>query len=534
MVDEVDPSINGDEKGSLSPDVNNLDKSLEAGDVLSLNSRRDRVHFSLWTTLGINFSVTATPITIGASLALSIGVGGSTGYFYTYILATVMQMTLCLSLAEIASSFPHSSGKYLLHKIWSMVLKFLRLYSGQIYWTRLLGPPSISRQLSYVSSWLTSAAWLFNLASTLLFMAQIVLAMVEICFPSFVGKPWHAYLIYIAFSLVSLAVNLPMFFKAYPVLAGAAIPVINVTSLFLMVSLLARAEPKQSASEVFTQFVNETGWKSNGVVFFLGLLPGITCVGGFDASTHVTDELSDPKKQVPQVMIGSALLSLISGFIMLFVYLFCNTMPENLLAPVGEQPLIQLLLDAHRSKALTIVGSILIVVSFWLACNGILTTLSRVVWSIARAGSVPFSATMSKLGSRFQIPINSLFVCTGLSIALGAIQIGSSTALNAILGSANICILLSYMMPILFLVMKGRQILPKDRYINLGKFGLPLNIFAVFWSIFITIWLCFPLYLPVTTTNMNYACAVAGAVVLLSAGNWFIYSKYRQQEDFQY
>lgn len=39
---------------------------------------------------------------------------------------------------------------------------------------------------------------------------------------------------------------------------------------------------------------------------------------------------------------------------------------------------------------------------------------------------------------------------------------------------------------------------------TLGKFGLPINIFAAIYGIFIIIWLPFPPYMPVTGENMNY------------------------------
>ena len=69
-----------------------------------------KVHFNVWAALGVNFSITATPLTAGTYLALAVGVGGSPIFFYEYIFAAFFQIVLCLGMAEIASAIPHSSG----------------------------------------------------------------------------------------------------------------------------------------------------------------------------------------------------------------------------------------------------------------------------------------------------------------------------------------------------------------------------------------------------------------------------------------
>ena len=68
--------------------------------------------FQLWSTLGIAFSITSTPIAIGTYLSVSVGVGGSPVFFFGYILAVIMNLLVCASLAEMAAVFPHSAGQF--------------------------------------------------------------------------------------------------------------------------------------------------------------------------------------------------------------------------------------------------------------------------------------------------------------------------------------------------------------------------------------------------------------------------------------
>ncbi len=55
--------------------------------------------------------------------------------------------------------------------------------------------------------------------------------------------------------------------------------------------------------------------------------------------------------------------------------------------------------------------------------------------------------------------------------------------------------------------------------------GLPVNIFAFFWTIYLTIWLPFPPTLPVTGTNMNYAGPIYVSVVIGAIGAWFVWGQ---------
>lgn len=70
------------------------------------------VRFNLWSTLGIQYSTTSTPVAIGTYLSVSVGVGGSPVFFWGYIIGIFMSSFICMSLAEMASSHPHASGKF--------------------------------------------------------------------------------------------------------------------------------------------------------------------------------------------------------------------------------------------------------------------------------------------------------------------------------------------------------------------------------------------------------------------------------------
>lgn len=57
---------------------------------------------------------------------------------------------------------------------------------------------------------------------------------------------------------------------------------------------------------------------------------------------------------------------------------------------------------------------------------------------------------------------------------------------------------------------------------SLGKYGLPINLFAMLYGTFICIFLPFPPNLPVTGSNMNYASPVFAFVLLFALAGWFL------------
>merc|ERR1712093_829469 len=57
--------------------------------------------------------------------------------------------------------------------------------------------------------------------------------------------------------------------------------------------------------------------------------------------------------------------------------------------------------------------------------------------------------------------------------------------------------------------------LPPAR-LSLGRFGIPINMFAFFYCGFVMVFACFPAELPVDTSSANWAPAVWAGVLVLS------------------
>jgi choline transport protein len=103
---------------SLAHDSPKVDPTMEITNVMStqviddvpqLEARQLKSRFNIWAAIGIQFSITATPLAVGVYITLVLGLGGSPFFFYGFLVAAAGQMIVCLCLAEIASVLPHAS-----------------------------------------------------------------------------------------------------------------------------------------------------------------------------------------------------------------------------------------------------------------------------------------------------------------------------------------------------------------------------------------------------------------------------------------
>jgi choline transport protein len=91
----------------------------------------------------------------------------------------------------------------------------------------------------------------------------------------------------------------------------------------------------------------------------------------------MAEEMDDPVRQVPLVMvIGSALCAL-GAIPMILVCTFCTFNPEALLTPIGGQPLFQVFHDGFRSQALLDIALIIYFIVYLASPPATITTASR-------------------------------------------------------------------------------------------------------------------------------------------------------------
>jgi amino acid transporter len=238
----------------------------------------------------------------------------------------------------------------------------------------------------------------------------------------------------------------------------------------------------------------------------------------------MSDEVKDAERKIPRSMVLSVLINGVMAWVTVIVLLFCIGDPVKALESPTGYPVIEILYNATGSKVGTSVLMAMLSFTGVVAMFSALASVSRLTWAFARDRGLPFPKFFGSVHPQLRIPLNSLLLVAAVVILLQLINIGSSSALFAILSLATLALYVSYFIPILFVLlhkMRGSPIAYGP--FRLGKLGYAVNIFALCFCVFIIVWLPFPPLLPVTAMNMDYAGPVFGAVLIWALFDWFVW-----------
>lgn len=134
---------------------------------------------------------------------------------------------------------------------------------------------------------------------------------------------------------------------------------------------------------------------------------------------------------------------------------------------------------------------------------------------------------LQQVDSRFGIPVRAILWSAFLIMLLGLINLGSTTAFNAMVSLALLGQYTSYVLPTIFIL--ARRIKPGKNIPwgpwTLGKWGIPINVFTIAFSFLTIAFNVLPPFFPVTAMNMNYAGVVFGAALIVCAILWLLRGK---------
>lgn len=150
------------------------------------------------------------------------------------------------------------------------------------------------------------------------------------------------------------------------------------------------------------------------------------------------------------------------------------------------------------------------------------TAGSRLMWSMFRDRGFPFSAYFSQVSTRFQMPLRAMNAIIVVNLTVGLLVLGSDLAFYAIISGGGVTLQVSYCIPILCVVSRGRSILPPRPHFDLGKWGYMINVVSLLWSVVVVLFFVFPQYGPVVgaIANMNWAIAILAGVVVFGGIYW--------------
>ena len=102
--------------------------------------------------------------------------------------------------------------------------------------------------------------------------------------------------------------------------------VVSISSfLAILITCLARSPEKRTSEFVWTTFINQSGWSSNGVAFLTGLINPNYIYAGIDGAIHLAEECSNASTAVPFALTSTLTIGFVTAFTFVIAMLYTMT-----------------------------------------------------------------------------------------------------------------------------------------------------------------------------------------------------------------
>ncbi|KAI6951471.1 amino acid transporter [Hortaea werneckii] len=463
-----------DRKGADSPTEEAAVTDSHHGINASGHEQELERNFGLWAIVGMALTAGNTWIAFGGSLAVAIYNGGSPGVIYEFIVVSILYWFVAASIAELASAMPSAGGVY--------------------HWATAGG-----------ISLLGFSDWLPRCKSSLVSSPACMRCPIPALPPS----------VLFANRALPKIEQAGLFF----LLAGV---VISIIVCAIMPSVTGNGYA--TSASVWKEWVNSTGYTSDGFVFLAGMLNGAFAVGTPDITSHMAEEIPRPSSNIPKAILAQYITGFVTALCYSIAILYAITDLDAVLNQSYFFTLTAIYEQATGSSAGTVGLLVVMFLPLFVGILGVHLTASRMFWTLARDRATPFPTFFGKVNPHLKNPANSIVFCAVLSTILGCIYLGSDTAFMAFVGSFAVLGFLSYISAILPHLLSRRQSVRPGRF-SMGSAGFVVNTFAVLFILVFTVIFCFPFALPVDAASMNYTCLIVGGFTILVAALWAFIQK---------
>ncbi|KAJ5592834.1 Amino acid/polyamine transporter I [Penicillium hordei] len=435
------------------------------------------------------------------NLSTVLSNGGPEALAWGIVIVIFGAMTQSASLAEMASMQPIAGAQY--------------------HWTHYLAPPSQRKFITWMQGWVTWFAWISILAGVANTTATMIQGLASVNYPEYEPKQWHITLIIIGMLVIEALMNMYTFWLIpwIEMLAG----ILHICLLIVFLVVFTALAPRHTPEFVFLHTQSTSGW-AKFPAWNIGLLTPVWGFVGFDGAVHMSEEVRRAKQAVPRSIFYTVVANGMLAYAMVVCMLFTMGSVEE--AQKSSFPIIEICRQATGSvKAATAMVSGLLVISLSVNLASI-ASVSRLTWAWARDGALP--QWFSYIDRKHNVPIRAVWLPVLVVMILACLNVADGAAFGAFVALGSIGLFVSYFIAISCMVHNRFQkhVAPLGNW-NMGIWGLPVNVFALVYTAWVTVWLAFPSALPVTGENMNYAAPIFGATTLFAFVYWFIKGRTR-------
>ncbi|PXX68444.1 amino acid/polyamine/organocation transporter (APC superfamily) [Nocardia tenerifensis] len=421
-----------------------------------------------YASFAAGFSFVSILTTIFQFFGFGYSFGGA-AFFWTWPIVFAGQFLVALNFAELAARYP---------------------ISGCVYqWSRRLG----GELVGWFAGWLMVIAQIVTAAAAAIAL-QVVLPSI---WPGFqiIGDDTALTSPSGATNAILLGSVLLVVTTVVNVLGIDVMSRINTIGVTVeIVGVLAIIALFCTHTERGPGVVLETGQAAPGPywsAFLVSALMAAYVMVGFDSAGELSEETRNPRRVAPRTILAALAVSALGGGLLLISALMAApSLSDGALAAGGLAYVLTSKLDGPAGTVLLCCVAVAITV-----CTlAIQTAGSRLMFSMARDGRLPFAERLAAVHPRFRTPVLPSVIIGVLGIALLALNLGNAAIFATLAGVCIVTLYLAYLlvtMPLLVRRSKGMPVADAGLF-GLGRWGLPVNVLAVLWGVAMAVNLAWP------------------------------------------
>lgn len=428
---------------------------------------------------------------------------GGPAYWWSWPMVFAGQLMVALCFCELAARYP---------------------VAGSIYnWAKKLGGPHIG----WLGGWMMVTATMVSLAAVAL-AYQVTLPQISSTF-QFVGDSTsgtdsakNAVLLGSVLIIFTTLVN--AFGVKLMARINSAGVLIELIAAVVLIGLLAAHITRGPSAIVETHGFGKGEPLGYFGAFLTASLASAYVMYGFDTASSLGEESTNPSRNAPRAILRALCASfLIGGLILLFALLAAPDLASKRLSVDGLQFVVLSALG-HTIGEIVLWCVVIAITVCELAVHaaGI-----RLAFAMARDNCLPASSLVARVSPRFKTPVLPAVVIGLVAIGILVLNIDQPQIFSVVTSIAIIMIYLAYLLvtgPMLWRRLRGEW-QPAKGHFSLGKFGLPVNILAVFWGSAMSINLAWPRRAVYNGTGPHHWYLQWGAFLYIGiiAGGGFAY-----------
>jgi urea carboxylase system permease len=451
---------------------------------------------------------------------LGYGAGGP-AYFWTWPAVFLGQLTVALCFAELAARYPLSGGIY--------------------QWARRVG----SRGIGWMAGWVYLSCSVITLAAVAVALQATlphVAPMFQIIGDPAVRSDSARNAVLLGCILIALTTLINSTGVRLLALINNAGVIAELLGVVLLIVLLA-AHLRRGPAILFAA----RGRSAGTPLGFLGPMLAASLMAsyvmyGFDTAGSLAEETDEPRRRAPWAILQALVAAAVAGGLLILFGILAVSDPTRPELGQLSGGLPFLVKDA-LGPALGTFLLIEVVFAIFVCALAVQAGSVRLVFAMARDNNLPFAHALSHVAARTRAPFAPCVIIGLLAATILVLNINLPHVVETLCAVAIVWANLAYLLvtgPLLFARLRSRGRRERwgqtanrgrnpsqnsagleRRLFSLGRFGLPVNLAAVLWGVFVVINVGWPRTEIYGPGNWGRFAAIFATLILLASGTLY-------------